>query len=455
MHKSKNYDMATEVAMDKLMPKPIQITISMQGGGGLTGLGERPLTSVYGRPIPRTIYRDNGGGISGINKPININGQPHKLAWIRPDEASALKAMGGSGKKVEGIPAYDTNIDEWGGYDAGVDVSQGGAGAYGWDTGETDSYAAEQRDIETETEASQRQYEDAYSTQESVGRPPQSSGGRGADPRTLPDSKRPEEYKDYLGKGLFGEQYDFDDVKSLWMTQYIKAHPGGRRDTRTQEEIDIEDDWQKAKNAPGGLAALAAGFKVGDPYGNQMRESFNTIQKQLKKKFKSETDTKSVGQEDEEPYEMTREELSSLVKDIDGLEDFTPYSGIDYPMWAPGGMLTAGMNFLSRTVIGTGTVGGVGVHIHKDGSVTPVSPEDSPGYDHESMKGENVEPVRRRKQRGGFGYTQKDVEKLQEEPLTGMSGLLAKRGPTDKSAGTKRLEELLASLYPNRNINIG
>ena len=71
------------------------------------------------------------------------------------------------------------------------------------------------------------------------------------------------------------------------------------------------------------------------------------------------------------------------------------------------------------------------------------------------MKGENVEPVRRRKQRGGFGYTQKDVEKLQEEPLTGMSGLLAKRGPTDKSAGTKRLEELLASLYPNKDFNIG
>ena len=45
-------------------------------------------------------------GLSGINKTININGQPHSLAWINPDEASALKAMGGSGKKVGGIPAY-------------------------------------------------------------------------------------------------------------------------------------------------------------------------------------------------------------------------------------------------------------------------------------------------------------------------------------------------------------
>ena len=45
-------------------------------------------------------------GLSGINKTININGQPHSLAWINPGEASALKAMGGSGKKVDGIPAY-------------------------------------------------------------------------------------------------------------------------------------------------------------------------------------------------------------------------------------------------------------------------------------------------------------------------------------------------------------
>ena len=46
------------------------------------------------------------GGLSGIKKTININGQPHSLAWINPDEASVLKAMGGSGKKVEGVPAY-------------------------------------------------------------------------------------------------------------------------------------------------------------------------------------------------------------------------------------------------------------------------------------------------------------------------------------------------------------
>jgi len=64
----------------------------------------------------------SGGGIASLKKSININGQPHNLAWIRPDEASALKAMGGSGKKVDGIPAY---FDEWsmGGSEAELQMS--------------------------------------------------------------------------------------------------------------------------------------------------------------------------------------------------------------------------------------------------------------------------------------------------------------------------------------------
>ena len=94
MHKSKYFDKAGEMAMNKLMPKPdISITISMADGGGL----------------------------SNLNKTMMIKGQPHKLAWIRPDEASLLKAMGGSGKKVDGIPAYF----DWPSADEGVDVPQG------------------------------------------------------------------------------------------------------------------------------------------------------------------------------------------------------------------------------------------------------------------------------------------------------------------------------------------
>jgi len=68
------------------------------------------------------------GGLSGIKKSININGQPHSLAWINPGEASALRAMGGSGKPGPGgIPSY-----QWGDYPAesyqdqpGADVASG------------------------------------------------------------------------------------------------------------------------------------------------------------------------------------------------------------------------------------------------------------------------------------------------------------------------------------------
>jgi hypothetical protein len=69
------------------------------------------VSSIDDMAIDTTSGLKHGGqtmsrGLSGINKSININGQPHSLAWINPGEASALKAMGGSGKKVDGIPAY-------------------------------------------------------------------------------------------------------------------------------------------------------------------------------------------------------------------------------------------------------------------------------------------------------------------------------------------------------------
>ena len=35
-----------------------------------------------------------------------IKGQKHLLEYITPDEAKLLKAMGGSGEKVNGIPSF-------------------------------------------------------------------------------------------------------------------------------------------------------------------------------------------------------------------------------------------------------------------------------------------------------------------------------------------------------------
>ena len=63
-----------------------------------------------------------------------IKGQPHLLAYITPEEADVLKAMGGSGEKVHGIPAYPRSGGSYGG---------GGRGGRGGDDGGFDGGANE------------------------------------------------------------------------------------------------------------------------------------------------------------------------------------------------------------------------------------------------------------------------------------------------------------------------
>ena len=48
----------------------------------------------------------NYGALKSIPKNTTINGQPHQLSYIRPDEAALLKSIGGAGKNVNGVPAY-------------------------------------------------------------------------------------------------------------------------------------------------------------------------------------------------------------------------------------------------------------------------------------------------------------------------------------------------------------
>ena len=65
-----------------------------------------------------------------------IRGQKHLLAYITPDEAKLLKAMGGSGEKVHGIPAYPggyggEGMGGFGGMAGGGETASGGKDA-GW-----------------------------------------------------------------------------------------------------------------------------------------------------------------------------------------------------------------------------------------------------------------------------------------------------------------------------------
>ena len=54
-----------------------------------------------------------GGGLSSVQNSLNINGQPHRLAYINPSEENLLKSLGGSGEKINGIPAYNEGLRRW------------------------------------------------------------------------------------------------------------------------------------------------------------------------------------------------------------------------------------------------------------------------------------------------------------------------------------------------------
>ena len=72
------------------------------------------------------MYRARGGGLEGLKESIDINGQPHNLAYINPTEANLIKVLGGSGQKVNGIPAFN---GDWSGYNGnGSDDTTGIAG---------------------------------------------------------------------------------------------------------------------------------------------------------------------------------------------------------------------------------------------------------------------------------------------------------------------------------------
>jgi hypothetical protein len=79
---------------------------------------EKPVLSVSMGMQP-VMPMAQGGGLSSVQNSLNINGQPHRLAYINPNEEDLLKSLGGSGRKIDGIPAYMMAGDDEGGHGYG------------------------------------------------------------------------------------------------------------------------------------------------------------------------------------------------------------------------------------------------------------------------------------------------------------------------------------------------
>jgi hypothetical protein len=129
------FEYAQEVVSRKLEREKPMLTISM---------GMQPV-------MPTA----QGGGLSSVQNSLNINGQPHRLAYINPNEEDLLKSLGGSGRKIDGVPAYFA--DDGGGMGAeGIgedDDTSGVADDVGAVTGSPGDEAEAQAQAEAEGEA--------------------------------------------------------------------------------------------------------------------------------------------------------------------------------------------------------------------------------------------------------------------------------------------------------------
>ena len=346
-----------------------------------------------------------GGGLSNLNKTMMIKGQPHRLSYIDPRQA----AIGGP-----------------------VIKRQEGGDWYGEST--ADMYFTED-DFTPYADIPGSEFtdtEDATLSESFI-----SSGGRGADPREFYDDQIRESLE--AGEdprtttrdqnlmeravGFFTGTPSDEEVtekQSDLMNKAYEVGYGTWRNTIGKYSTDTPKDYD-AWFAAQDPNALIAGYQIGDPVGAAIESSFNLVRQQLQNKFKTAKDERDYYGEatpdiDKEPSEMTREELQDAAKDIEGLEDFIPYDGIDYPWYMPGGNIVQGLNFLSKNVIGTGTINGVPIHVNKDGSVNPISPEDEAGFDRSGLEGENqsIERRKRKRKRVAPKEEEKVTEKIEE-----------------------------------------
>ena len=130
------------ILYSKLGVTPMQ----RQYGGGLddaymnrrSAFAAPNANSAFASPMSQgglpTIYREDGG--TTIPKERMINDQPHQLSYINPEEAGLLQALGGSGRKVDGIPSYYYSMDDGTGSEEGAgDAAAADSNAGGNDDG--------------------------------------------------------------------------------------------------------------------------------------------------------------------------------------------------------------------------------------------------------------------------------------------------------------------------------
>ena len=405
-----------------------------------------------------TVYRDNGGTM--IPKERMISNQPHQLSYINPEEAGLLQALGGSGRRVNGIPTYDTTYDGQYGSITGEDYSDDGSGDnsnasdYWQDPGEkldAANTAAQEADSKwasqpvTEEDDRQQaeddkmysQYGDAYGEQMSVDPD---------DPSGYLDS-----YADDFGRtgfaGLWGQ--------TKTRNQALKENEAALRDAygRAYGEERGNLIFNQQLAAPGGYHNVSYSFgRPGDFEGDYIEglvESLTTTNA----KGEKVVDTKNI--------ETTAKLYGLEYKAVDKDEKSKDSLGVSIAQQA--GKFVAGraspvlgaalglyglLNNNSKVGTLTDSKSGMSFSVHEDGTVTndePVSTQPDSDFDY------NEEHTPKKKRI----LPKKVIPKKVEEPSKGMKAYFAKKDkPVSRYDSNKHNRELLKSLGYD-NINLG
>ena len=337
-------NMAGDVAMNKLMPKPdISITISMAGGGGLSSIAPR----------------------------MNIGGQPYRLSYIDPRQAK----VGGpvirrvSGGDMMDADSFGQDGDFFGGYTdemAGVvdDVDMYGTATPDMDYTEDDftSYADKGIDVNIPDVGYMGDFAFAPDPQGRVGLmgPDEVAGVDIAQTYLSPDPKSSE-----LGQ--------YEDVSGL--ERFFANLPviGKALNLSKDRQRFVSD--KELENRYGERAGFAAKL---NNRANQWAAGIN--------KVKSDIDKRSEEEDPKTPEEIEKEEREGLLEVAEKTFDkgsFVENKGQGIPGYAASYGLAS--LFGAMGLLGTAEIDGIPVHVHEDGSVTPVSPEDEPGFDFSKM----------------------------------------------------------------------
>ena len=258
-------------------------------------------------------------GLSGINKSININGQPHSLAWINPGEASALRAMGGSGKPGPmGIPSYQDELYD---YDDEYEIGTGGefgvTSTPATPTGQTNFDEA--TDWYNESSSNIPDSGDTWQEERAeIIKSSGTGGGRGADPRAFTYYREPIEDKDPAGGVPYyggSDSLTSEDVMkgrySKKLNPYINAlYDSGMISTQVADYMA----GLSSATLAGMREAYDTGYSYGGPMGTMRglsRDQGTDYAKKLKLK-------KLTGKETKKQKEQYLSDIKTRIEDAGG-----------------------------------------------------------------------------------------------------------------------------------------